>query len=344
MAEQFLRIGGTDGTTARAVRTDKNGNIGMSLQTATYKNKQYQAVPVNINHDHIINQGINRNYGGDIRASVSDLSYVYIGGVTGSVEKLKKSDLTPLATTPYGSAVASMSQDTQYIYVGRNDGLIKKFNKADMSEVATSPNYGGIVYAMAQDSEFIYAVGSVARKVIKYRKTDMSLVSASSITFTGDLYSIAVNSSYVVVGGATNGEVAKLNKSDLSKVADFYYATGRSIIFDIDNDHFYIAGNAAAVEKRRISDLGLVLSESYGGVVRVLAQQGNYLFVAGNAGTVLKMDKETFEIVAESEKYNGNIRVITADENFIFFGGETSGILEKHIHILYENLYWGATE
>jgi len=95
-----------------------------------------------------------------------------------------------------------------------------KIQKSNMSKVAESASYGDDIYAIAEDTDYIYVGGDYnTRKVWKLNKADMSPV-AESPAYGDTIYAIAVNSNYVYVGGYVTQKVWKLNISDLSKVAE----------------------------------------------------------------------------------------------------------------------------
>ena len=80
----------------------------------------------------------------------------------------------------------------------------------DMSKVAESADYGGIIRALTQDADYVYAGGDI-QTVQKLRKSDMSTV-AESADYGGTIYALPQDADYVYVGGTTTQTVQKLIK------------------------------------------------------------------------------------------------------------------------------------
>ena len=65
-------------------------------------------------------------------------------------------------------------------------------------------------------------------------------------------------------------------------------------------------------------------SSTYGGDIRSITADDNYLYVGGyNTQKVYKLNKSDLSKVAESINYGGCIRSITADDNYLYIGGDT---------------------
>jgi len=61
-------------------------------------------------------------------------------------------------------------------------------------------NYGGTIYAIATDNEFVYVGGWTTRTVRKLRKSDLSRI-AESVNYGGDIEAMATDDEFVYVGG-----------------------------------------------------------------------------------------------------------------------------------------------
>ena len=110
----------------------------------------------------------------------------------------------------YGGAIRALTQDADYIYCGGTTRTVWKIRKSDMVKVAESANYGGNIYALTQDNEYIYCGGYTTQKVWKIRKSDMTKVS-ESVDYGGSIYALAQDADYIYWGGDTTKKVWKFN-------------------------------------------------------------------------------------------------------------------------------------
>ena len=82
-------------------------------------------------------------------------------------------------------------------------------------------------------------------------------------------------------------------------------------------------------------------SLTYGGDIRSIASDDNYLYVGGSTTQkVYKLNKSDLSKVAESIDYGGSIISITADDNYLYVGGSTTNKVYKlsKVAYLYKNL------
>ena len=100
---------------------------------------------------------------------------------------------------------------TSKIYLGTILGVDGHYYKGffrflSLSKVAESDNYGGPIYALAQDDNYVYVGGDTTRKVYKLNKSDLSKV-AESVDYGGNIRALIMDDNYVYVGGDTTKKV-----------------------------------------------------------------------------------------------------------------------------------------
>jgi len=140
--------------------------------------------------------------------------------------------------------------------------------------------YGGTIYAIAADDNYVYVGGETTQTVKKLKKSDLSQV-AESASYGGTIYALAVDDNYVYVGGETTQTVKKLNKSDLSQVATSANYGGTIYAIAVDDNYVYVGGaTTQTVKKLNKSDLSQVV-ESYGGNIYAIAVDDTYVYVGG---------------------------------------------------------------
>ena len=166
-------------------------------------------------------QKANASYGGggyNIRAISQDAIYIYVGGTTGTVYQIWKSDMTKKAETPEATQIFAIAVDEDYIYTGmETQNRINQYYKSNMTFKANTSSYGGTIRGVAEDTEYVYAVGLLgvgdSRRVVKYLKSDLSYVSKTDSI--NDFYAIADDENYTYsVGG--NGIIYQHFKSNMT--------------------------------------------------------------------------------------------------------------------------------
>ena len=110
----------------------------------------------------------------------------------------------------YGGYIYSITSDDDFIYVGGDNRKVWKLNKSDLSKVAESISYGGTILSITSDDNYLY-VGGNTQKVWKLNKSDLSKV-AESIDYGGYILSITSDDNFIYVGGGGNHKVWKLTK------------------------------------------------------------------------------------------------------------------------------------
>jgi hypothetical protein len=76
--------------------------------------------------------------------------------------------------------------------------------------------------------------------------------------------------------------------------------------------------------------LSLRESPNYGGAIRALTSDDNYVYVGGVTDQrVKKLNKSDLSVVATSPEYGGIIWALTSDDNYIYVGGSTNQRVKK---------------
>ena len=155
--------------------------------------------------------------------------------------------------------------------------------KHSLIYLGESIDYGGTIYAIAVDDDYVYIGGWITQKVYKLNKSNLSKVTESN-SYGGTINAIAVDNDFVYVGGESTNKVYKLNKTDLSKVAESNYG-GTIYAIAVDDDFVYAGGASTnKVYKLNKSDLSKVTeSAGYGGTINPIAVDDDYVYARGAA-------------------------------------------------------------
>jgi glutamine cyclotransferase len=91
----------------------------------------------------------------------------------------------------------------------------------------------------------------------------------------------------------------------------------------------------------------LTSSIDYGGTIRYITSDNNYLYVGGlTTQKVYKLNKSDLSKVAESLTYGGTIYSITSDDNYLYVGGDTQKVYKLNksdLSKVAESLTYGGT-
>ena len=167
--------------------------------------------------------------------------------------------------------------------------------KHSLIYLGESESYGGSVYAIAVDDNYVYVGGDTTNKVYKLNKSNLSKVT-ESVDYGGAIGAIAVDDNYVYIKkGSTIQKVYKLNKSNLSKVAE---------------------------------------SADYGGSIYAIAVDDNYVYIGGTARKVYKLNKSNLSKVAESIDYGKIINAIAVDDDHVYIGGTITNKVYKLLNLV----------
>ena len=258
-------------------------------------------------------------YGGTINALTQDNDYIYCGGGTRKVWKIRKSDMTKIAESAgYGGDILALTQDNDYVYCGGNNTQkVWKIRKSDMTKIAESADYGAI-FALTQDNDYVYCGGS---KVWKIRKSDMTKI-VESAAYGGSIHALTQDNDYVYCDGGYSPQqaVKKIRKSDMTKIAESAAYEGYIRALTQDNDYVYCGGdNPQKVWKIRKSDMTKIAESADYGAIFALTQDNDYVYCGGSK--VWKIRKSDMTKIVESAAYGGSIRALTQDNDYVYCGG-----------------------
>ncbi len=165
-------------------------------------------------------------------------------------------DIDGVAVTELSKGFVEVVENgVNFTYAPKTKGAslkdLKEVNEMILSTESIS--YGGNIWSITSDDDYLYVGGLTTQKVWKLNKSNLSKV-AESIDYGGTIRSITSDNDYLYVGGETTRRVYKLNKSDLSKVAESISYGGNIYSITSDNDHLYVGGETT----RRVYKLSKV--------------------------------------------------------------------------------------
>ena len=141
---------------------------------------------------------------------------------------------------------------TDYIYAG---GSVKqkgvKYLKSSLNKVSESDIYDGIIFAITEDTDYIYCGGSgyPVPQIWKIRKSDM--VKVDEIDCGSPVKSL-VNDKKYLYAGYDIGKIWKIRKSDMSKIGEITIGDGIYRINSIAEDTDYMYCNNEVSPKYNI--------------------------------------------------------------------------------------------
>ena len=229
----------------------------------------------------------------------------------------------------------------------KNSDYIKKIENSEKlctrlyiygeGDYATEGIAGNLIWALREDTDYIYAVGTVINKCFKYLKSDMSFVAASP-SYEDTIYALTEDATHVyIAGGYTARKICKYLKSDLSLVKEGPDLSG--IIFALVNDanYIYYAGTVTErVYKYKKSDLYYEASGPwYGGPIRVLAEDDNFIYCGGYTldptVKIWKLQKSNLAKVDESPEIDDGIWGLAVDDTYVYACGGNEKKIYKYL-------------
>lgn len=248
------------------------------------------------------------------------LTTVFSGSVNGEVNGINRSDMVDfVASSAISGVVEALANDGQYIFAAIGE-KVYKYLPSDMSLIASSANYGSI-RALAYNDGSIYCAGS-GQKVTKLLAADLSYVDESA-GYGSTIQALACDATHVYAAG-DGGSVVKYLMSDMSTVAQSSAISGGVNALTCDDTHIYAGGNGRIVRKVLLSSMAIVTSSGdYYGSIRALANFGDYLYVGGtNTRQVWKLAKSSMAKIAASPltDYISTIYAIETDGANVYAG------------------------
>jgi hypothetical protein len=123
---------------------------------------------------------------------------------------------------------------------------VYQYWKSNLTKKAESADYGGTIYALEQDSTYVYAGGATTKKVYQYWKSNLTK-KAESADYGGIIYGLVQDNTYIYVGGATTKKVYQYWKSNLTKKAET--ADYGGIIYGLAQDSTYVYAGGDTTQK-----------------------------------------------------------------------------------------------
>lgn len=244
--------------------------------------------------------------------------------------------------------------DSSGIYVSSNQSLIYKYN-------AENPTYDrrvsiGVATSLIQDicldSDYLYSVPLSEKKIYKYLKSDLSLVS-SSTAFTNALTRILSDGTYLYIFERTANVLRKCLVSNYA-VQNFVLLTGDVGAFTQDDNYLYIGlTNSNVVYKYLKTDLTLDSSITVSHPCRDIVCDDDYLYVyccnvmATTGSSLVKIRKSDNVVVQTINTLNdydiyfpliNQRQVIVLDGDFVYISGGNSDYGRRFLKLNKSNL------
>jgi len=224
------------------------------------------------------------------------------------------------------------------LFVTANNTLYK-YKVSDFTKI-DEVSLLNIVHCACNDLSFLY-YGLAQGKVRKLVIGDLSLPNVFEYTTASGhgIYAITIDDTHIYCGGTYgDSKIYQLLKNDLSLVSTSgFYNDGLvdDVIYAISNDatHVYIGGTLGTIKKYDKTDLSLVVtSANYGGVIRALTLDKDYVYVVGSiTNTIQKYLKTDLSYLGESSTYGDTVKAILLDGDYIYITGDNTGIVQKYL-------------
>ena len=200
-----------------------------------------------------------------------------------------------------------------------------------MTYLMQSPSYGGIINAMVDDDDYVYAAGSTTNTIRKYLKADLTLV-AESPSYGGQIFALAADDTYIYAAGDnTNREIRKYLKSTMALSLAGSAEDGPILALVADDTYLYSSvpiGSYYAIRKYAKTTLAVVATSGYhDDEIYALTLDDTYIY-AGiyepppyDTYLVWKVLKADLSSIDTSPDYGGIIYALDQDDDYIYAGG-----------------------
>jgi len=123
-------------------------------------------------------------------------------------------------------------------------------------------------------------------------------------------------------GGATSKPLVDIDGVAVTKLPKGFV----EVVEDAVNFTYAPKGKGASLDLEKVDAVVFSAeSESYGGSIRSITSDDNFLYVGGSTTQrVYKLDKSDLSKVSESIDYGGAIYSITSDDDYLYVGGSTT--------------------
>jgi hypothetical protein len=217
--------------------------------------------------------------------------------------------------------------DNIYVSVGATF-RIYKYRRSDYGLVATSSNFSGGIYAMAQDSSFIYVGGMTDTHIRKLNKSDLTVAATTSVAYGGSIFSIEIDSNHIYVSGQSANLLRKYQISDLSHIGNSSTISGTYYKYSVSqNGDFIYLSASSRVYKILKSTLATSLTSDvnfylWGGCSSIIADS-TYVY-AFHESKIFRFLVTDMSAPYEKPTYTGNVMQIYSKWGKIFACGGTS--------------------
>ena len=275
-----------------------------------------------------------------------------IGAIAPVLLNFAKAQLTQTGNNIVWVAAPST---TQLHYRWRNDDGGEQ--AAALNWATTSPAWSSVLYGLAVDGQYVYAVGEATGSVswsIEKRDISNGALIFATTSRAGDADAIAIDGQYMYVAGDDNSGPWYLEKRNLSNGALVYTVSSsagtdgssypRSV--QIDGSAMYITGRGGSsavrtwrLEKRNLSDGSFMSTFASSGVLiiatgtptypptSVVDGNGTYLYSVED-NDLVKISQSNGSIVYSTSAIDvlaADTIALSTDKNMVFMGGVSNG-------------------
>jgi hypothetical protein len=261
--------------------------------------------------------------------------------------------------TNYAPGIFTIHTNNNDLYIGGGNATVNPVRKVKIYDefpqypeisaqfpiIVNSPNFGGIIFSITSNNNFVYVGGrgpsSGPGYISKYHDSNLVFV-ANTASYGGDVVNVAVNNGFVYAGGETTRTVRKYHESNLAYVGETASYGGQIRAIAINNGFLYVGGRGNAtngkIQKFYESNLARENNSAVysGGFIESLLINNGYVYAGGYgpsfaATNLSKYHDGNLAFVANSVSYDGAIFTTELYDNFIYFaGGGTSRVFKNY--------------
>ena len=197
---------------------------------------------------------------------------------------------------------------------------------------AQSANYGGPIWALTSDTDYVYAGGSTTRTIRQYYKSNMTL-KAESANYGGPIFALTIDDTYVYVGGDITQTIRQYYKSNMTLKAESANYGGPIYALTIDDTYVYAGGDTTQTVRQywKSNMTYKQQSANYGGTILALTIDDTYVYAGGlTTRTIRQYYKSNMTLKAESANYGGPIWALTSDTDYVYAGGDITQTIRQY--------------
>jgi len=219
------------------------------------------------------------------------------------------------------------------IYVGGlTTRTVKKYDANTLAYIDETANYGGDIYSVFVDDDYIYAGGLTTRIVRRYDKDTLAYIDETP-NYGGNIISVFVDDDYIYAGGLTTQTVRKYDKDTLAYIDQTANYSGTIYSVFVDDYYIYAGGRTTQTVRKYDKDTLAYIDQTanYGAGIYSVFVDDNYIYAGGGTiRTVKKYDKDTLIYIDQTANYSGDIRSVFVDDDYIYAGGEVTRAVRKY--------------